>query len=200
MGKLLFLLIWILSLLSCKPNADSSSFIAITWNAYLFFDSRSDGYEYSGFTQKDGYTGSVYTKRVKDTALMMAKSFGDADLIILQEIESNIVLKDILDAGLKKKGFKYYGVASNGTTPISVGFISKYSPTNIKLHGIKDHRLMLELSFDLNGEMITLIALHATSRLDGGDDKRLEEFSLLRELADSNSGNLLLLSGDFNST
>lgn len=198
MKRISFVLIMVCLLSSCTNGSMKDSFAVITWNMYLFFDYRDDGYEYAGFTQKDGYTQSVYEKRMKDTALMMAKSFASSDVIILEEVESNLVLNDLLEAGLKRKGFRYYGVASNGETATSVGFISKYSPMDVNVHGLDGHRLLLEISFDINGAVITIIAIHATSKLDGGEDKRFEEFSLLRDIAMRNAGNIVLLAGDFN--
>ncbi len=184
--------------ISCKTEIDDNSFSVITWNTYLFFDSRSDGDEYSGFKVSDGYTGAVYLERVKACALMMAKEFADSDVIILQEVESNIVLHDLLEHGLKKKGFRYYGVADNGSSPVSIGFISKRAPNLMLVHGIDDRRLLLELSFEVKGERISIIAIHATSRLSGGEAERFEEFSLLRKIADDNIGNVVLLAGDYN--
>ncbi len=198
MRKFFFVLFLFVLFVSCVPEQSIRSFSVVTWNCYLFFDSRDDGNEYSGFKAKDGYNDAVYKKRIKDVAIMMSKNLGDADLIVLEEVESNVVLFDLLEAGLKKKGFLYYGIASDGSSPLSVGFISKYCPDDITLNKAGSTRLVLELSFELNGDMIAVIAIHATSRLNGGESERFEEFSLMRSIADENEGKVVLLCGDFN--
>lgn len=198
MKKAFYFIFLSLLFISCKPDAHKESFSVVTWNMYLFFDSREDGYEYNGYRKSDGYNDKIYSERIDNTSLALAKNFADVDLIVLQEIESNIVLYDLLQAGLKKKGFRYYGVAKSEKSPLSVGFISKYTPDSISFHGIDNHRTQLELSFTVNGELISIVVIHATSRLADGEDERFDEFSLVRSIADLNSGSLCLIAGDFN--
>ena len=197
--KVIFLSFVILFLISCSPNRSKDSFTVITWNAYLFFDSRNDGWEYEGFRISDGYTDAIYQERIKRTAIMMAKYFSSADLIILQEIENKGVLEDLLNAGLKKKGYRYYGCAQNEVQPLSVGYISRYRPESIAFHGVDSARKQLELTFSINGEHINILALHAQSRLKSTNEAiRYEEFSLAESIMASLSDECSILIGDFN--
>lgn len=164
----------------------------------MFFDSRDDGNEYAPFKRNQGYTDSVYQKRVKDVAMMMAREFSCADVILLQEIESNIVLCDLLNAGLRKRGFSYYGIAYDKDSVMSVGYISKIRPSNISVHGFEGARRQLQLSFIINGEMVNILVLHARSCIDDGSDIRYEEFSIARSVMDSNPDSVFVIAGDFN--
>lgn len=198
MRKVFFCLLILSLLLSCAPEQERNSFTLITWNTYLFFDNRDDGDEYAPFRKQDGYTEAIYEERIRRTALMMAREFSSADVILLQEIESNTVLLDLLQAGLRKKGFSYYGVVSDKDSTLNVGYISKIRPEKISVHGTGTSREQLELSFFLRGEEIRILTLHAKSRIGGGEDTRYDEFSVAREVMDSHPESLFVIAGDFN--
>ena len=94
--KLLFVYLFCLPLiLSCGPDADLHLFTISAYNMYLFFDGTDDGWEYDGFRKSDGYTQERYLDRVKDTAVFIARNM-DSDVIILSEVESAVVLNDLL--------------------------------------------------------------------------------------------------------
>ena len=198
MRKVFFCLIIFIFTLSCSTSKEKNSFCIVTWNSYLFFDSRDDGNEYAPFKKNLGFSDSIYQKRVKATAMMMAREFSDADVILLQEIESNVVLLDLLDAGLKKKGFCYYGIAYDSNSVINVGYISKIKPSGISVHGTDGCRKQLQLTFLVNGEEINVLVLHARSRLDDMESVRYEEFSIARSVMDAHPDSVFVVAGDFN--
>ncbi len=199
MKKVILLLIPFF-ILSCSSENDNVAFFkATTWNAYCFFDSRDDGSEYQGFTLSKGYNIALYEKRIKNTASFMSKYFADSDVIILEEIESEQVLSDLLENGLGRRGFIYYGVAQKDVGYLSVGFISKIRPSYVKTHSVASSRLILDLGFRLEDEMIHIIGLHASSRLDDeNENKRYEEFSLLRSIFDQYREEITIALGDYN--
>ncbi len=176
---------------------DNPSFTITTYNAYAFFDAVDDGTEFDGFFHSDGYDGEAYFTRVKETAILLGKYYSDSDVIILEEIESSSVLADLLEAGLKEKGFLYYGLADDGLGILSVGFISKHEPLDARTHAVGDSRPFLELTFSIGEEVVHVFGVHFTSRLDGGENERYEEALYLKELMENTSG-IAIAAGDFN--
>ena len=168
--KLLFVYLFCLPLiLSCGPDADLHLFTISAYNMYLFFDGTDDGWEYDGFRKSDGYTQERYLDRVKDTAVFIARNM-DSDVIILSEVESAVVLNDLLEAGLRKKGYQFYGLASDGTVPLSVGFISRIAPESSAIHSAGGERAMLDLTFNTASGTIRVFGIHARSRLEGSSE------------------------------
>ena len=189
----------IVFLSSCSVKDDQSIFSVVTHNAYAFFDGVESGTEYEGFDLKSGYSADVYRERIKQYAQFIAKYFSSYDVILFQEIENETILKDLLSAGLKRKGYLYYGCADKMDGYLSVGFISRIKPYDVIAHGIGESRLMLETVFSIGGESIHIINIHATSNLSSdGEERRYEEFSLLRSLMDLNAGDITIAMGDFN--
>ena len=197
--KVLFPFFLIALLSSCALESDSCHLSFVTHNAYCFFDGSYLGNEYEGFDPKSGYDLECYEQRVKDYAEFMINSFSGYDVILLQEIEGSNVLLDLLDAGLKRKGYLYYGAASLSDGYLSVGFISKLKPEDVVLHGTEGSRRILELVFNINGELIHLVNVHLSSRLAAeNESKRHEELSLLLSIIEQREGNLVVVMGDFN--
>ncbi len=198
MRKVFLFLSMVLLLASCKDSKSKNEFVISTYNMYLFFDGYYSGVEYSPFKQSDGYTYEVYKERVKLTSKYIAKHMGKSDVIVLQEVENSSVLKDLLDAGLKKNGFKYYGIAESSDV-FSVAYISKVPPVESNIHSVDSSRPILELLFSFGGEEISVYTLHAASKLnDNGVAQRYELFSLLATLLSLNKGRLIAVLGDFN--
>ena len=188
----------LLLLLSCSPSPERESFTITTYNAYAFFDRYDDGSEFDGFSHSDGYDGKAYDERIRKTAILIGRNLSSSDVIILEEIESDAVLSDLLDAGLSGKDFRYYGIAAEADGALAVGFISKIKPVSTTLHRIPGHRAILGLTFYTGGSLIDVYGLHFRSRINGGDDDRKEEYSYLRSLIEE-GGTLSIASGDFNS-
>ena len=197
--KLLFVYLCCLPLiLSCGPDADLHLFTISAYNMYLFFDGTDDGWEYDGFRKSDGYTQERYLDRVKDTAVFIARNM-DSDVIILSEVESAVVLNDLLEAGLRKKGYQFYGLASDGTVPLSVGFISRIAPESSAIHSAGGERAMLDLTFNTASGTIRVFGIHARSRLEGSsEDIRYQQFGHLMALMADADEDIVIAAGDFN--
>ena len=87
-------------LLSCtlSPEKDDR-FEIVTWNMCEFFDSREDGGEYAGWRESDGWNDAKYNERIKKCVMYMASNFKDADVIVLEEVESSEVLISLFEEG-----------------------------------------------------------------------------------------------------
>lgn len=194
--RVLFFLFSLL-LVSCSPHTVEDGFTVTSWNTYCFFDGISSGSEYTEFLSSSGYSREKYQKRVESTALYIASCMKDSDVIILEEIESGDVLSDLLEAGLKGLGFRYYGLAEKNDGELSVGFISKTKPSSYAFHSTESSRAVLELKFIVGGEMVTILGVHLKSQLNDSSS-RIEELSLIRTLVERMDGECVIVIGDFN--
>ena len=169
----------------------------LSWNMYLMCDDVETGSEMAPFISALGYGPTQYRKRIRNTVDILSTPDYESDIILLQEVESEKVLKDMLEAGLSRSGFKFYGLLQIDS-PISVGYISKYKPIRTLIHGSLEDRPILELVFNISGETIHIFNLHARSRVHGGYESREEMFTLLDHLMKERSTHLTLAVGDFN--
>ncbi len=182
---------------SCSPEKDTSLLTVTSWNAYCFFDGVDSSTEFTDFTASSGYTREKYNKRVEATALFMVANMKDSDIIILEEIESDDVLYDLVEAGLGNVGFSYYGLAQKEDGVLSVGFISKFKPSSFSFHSTLTSRPIVEIGFSFNGENVTLYAVHLRSQI-GEESERREELYLLSTLLEGREGENIIVMGDFN--
>lgn len=194
--RVLFFLFSLL-LVSCSPYTTKGGFTVTSWNTYCFFDGVSSGSEYTEFLSSGGYSREKYQKRVETTAFYIASTMRDSDVIILEEIESEDVLSDLLEAGLGGLGFRYYGLAQKSAGELSVGFISKTRPSSYAFHSTPSSRAVLELKFNVEGEIVTIFGVHLKSQLNDSSS-RIEELSLIRTLVERTAGENVIVIGDFN--
>ena len=185
-------------LLSCSPSPDKEErFVIVTWNMCECFDSREDGGEYAGWRESDGWNDAKYNERIKKCVMYMVSNFMDADVIVLEEVESSEVLISLLEGGMKKEGYIYYGIASD-ESDLSVAFISRIKPVSLRLLFVPSSRPMLSLDFDINGEMVRIIGVHLRSRLkEENKEIRREELLMLKDEAEKCDCPLIII-GDFN--
>lgn len=198
MRKYLLAVLIPIFLFSCTSGNELSELIISSYNMYLFYDGYEHGSEFSPFLEKDGYTEKIYRTRVKKTAAYMMKHMGSSSVILLQEIEGSNVLSDILEAGLRRSGFRYYGsFAADGR--LGIGYISKYPPVSSNIHSFGSSRPILELVFSIGNEEFSIFTMHAPSRLnENGEEERYELFSLLSALLSTDCSRLRIAIGDFN--
>lgn len=189
-------ILFLLAVSCTQPSLDDSTFSILTYNAYLLFDDTNDGDEYFPFNKDGGYDENKYRKRI--SLISSALRSMDATLIVLEEIESEKVIIDLINAGLYKSGYKYYGFIDTDI-PISVAFISKIPVNDVSVHSLEQMRPVLEVNLDFRSDSITVYALHAPSRLGGPDaeEKRRELFEYISFLL-SSSDSLAIAAGDFN--
>lgn len=197
--RLLITLMTVLLLLSsCSlSSSEDGDFSIATYNAYALFDDTEDGDEYDGFSKSDGYSAAKYSARISALAVFLGK-YVDADVIILEEVESDIVLVDLLESGLSDKGYLWYGLAG-GDTVINVGFISRYKPAVARSHSFDGERAMLELLINKGSDSIRIYGVHLRSQLDDDSEEvRYGQLAHLRTLAEDHEDDLVIILGDFN--
>ena len=180
----------------------------VTWNVHDFFDSVKDGTEVV-------LSSADFQKKVAAVGGVLARF--DADVVVLQEVESLRVLDALADGPLAGKG---YGarVVSSGNDPrgINVAALSRRPFARVVAHkddfftkaGTTDPRYRyardcLELHVDAAGLDLTLLGVHFKSKSSPDDpDKRAAEAQHTRAIADGLRDNFptarVLVLGDFN--
>ena len=198
---LLFFLV--LMLCSCDPAIsvhDDGLLSIVTFNCQTLFDDIEDGDEFSPYSRYEGWSRAKYEKRIEKLREAVKNDF-DADIIFFQEIESGKVLEDLLDSSLRRRGYLYYAVADINN-PITVGFISRYNPVSVSVHGSGESRLVMRSEFVIDGHQMIIYTLHAKS--NSGDDvenreDRKSTASLINSLVRSEMTANVIILGDFNS-
>ncbi|MGN1164204.1 MAG: endonuclease/exonuclease/phosphatase family protein, partial [Candidatus Ornithospirochaeta sp.] len=184
-------------LASCSPSVEKDTFSVASWNMYQFFDGRDDGTEMEGW-RKGEWSTEKYRKRIRATVEYMVKNLNDADVMIVEEVESNDVLESLLEGGLRREGYLYYGLAQSEDGKLSVGFLSRLKPVAVRLLGVPSARPMVELEVTAGGENVKIIGVHLRSRLSNENKEiRKEELSLIKKIASETEGPLIVM-GDFN--
>jgi len=194
-----FLLLSSLLFFSCDINPSSEShFTIMNWNVQALMDMNIDGDEFSTFSL-DEYDKETYRRRIRKVCDVVDDI--NPDIAVFEEVENSNVLKDMMDMYLSRRGYLYYGSIKEEGSAISIGFISKIIPNNIKVHKVEGSRDILSLDFNLNGEIVRLLACHAKSQFGGADQSenlRIELTKTLRRVINESEVKNIICIGDFN--
>ncbi len=199
----MFFIILLLVLILSGCNADVKNpdvgFKIMSWNVQNLMDDKLDGDEYSEYTPSEGWDEVAYLRRLKMASIIIKDE--DPDVVFLQEVEHSGVLKDLLDKYLVRKGYRYYGSIKNEGSAISLGFISKDRPSDIKVHGVIDNRPVLQVDFDIEGECVSFFEIHAKSKYGGEvatEKDRINLSKTLKSQLEANDDHMVVMVGDFN--
>lgn len=197
------LFFFILLIAGCKQEIKQKNTISIiSYNLQNFFDGEDNGREYDEYLIGNGIWNSYkYGNRLKCLVDILKKAeFSDSDIIFFQEVENSNILKALLESGLSRRGFKYYGSVNNDT-PLSIGFISKIKPVQVNLHSVVNERAVLAFECFINGEQTFIYALHLKSKLgdEADNSRRQKQMAILMRLlsCESMNSNVIFI-GDFN--
>jgi len=205
-------------------------FTIVSYNAHNLFDDVDSGTEYPEFRPGSGkWNAGLYGTRLENAAKALLSFFPEGgagpDIICLQEIESNKVLKDLAGGQFGKLGYRWIALGGPGDSAIKCGFLSRYPLVAIKAHSLSDAwgygagRDILEATFDLGSKagkpgnqeghdesgFLTIFICHWKSRKEGAAateearrmSSRLVE-SRLREIGETDPGRNIVVCGDFN--
>ena len=203
---LLGLIVVILTGCSLASEASPQESITIaSWNVQNLFDGSDDGTEYPEYT-KDGYwSDALYRLRLSDVETVLCyDKLSDADIIVLNEVENENVVKDILELkSIKKRGFRYYACAGESGGAIKTAVISRLVLSDAKIHSVDNARPVLEVC--VNSGSVHILAVHGKSKAgneDGSADLRLALGKTLFEIADGilneNPYATVVIAGDMN--
>lgn len=163
-----------------------------TYNVENLFDAKNDGSEY-----KDFVVGKSEWNEKKASAKFKAVSAKikelNADIIALQEIENEAILKELM----KDTGYKYFVFSKGKNAPIGLGLLSKIKPVKSEKIIIPNVKTRDVLRADFVSENInfSLFALHFPARKNP-IKQRKTAFLTLKSAIDGGKSNIVL--GDFN--
>jgi len=195
--RILFLLALILSLLGGVEVKIA------TYNVENLFDMNYDGTEYEEYIPNGdwGWTDEMYRAKLHNTATVI-REIG-ADIIGLQEIESETALKD-LKAEINRQGFyyPYYAFAKTRNSAVNVALLSRYPIQSALKHPVNysgKYRDILEAKIIIDGKPLRIFVNHWKSK-SGPESERIacakRLILRLNELPDDEP---YILVGDFNS-
>lgn len=199
-----------------KP--DASEIIIVSYNAHNLFDEVDDGGEYPEFSAASGrWNEGLYRKRLDNVAAAVASFFPDGDrlpdIVCLEEIEGEKVLRDLAAGPLKAGGYRWIACGGPEASAIKCGILSRLPIASARSHALADGwgfgpaRDMLEANFNLGEDQarLTVFVCHWKSRREGPavtEPARRAASALaaarVAEAADADPGACLVVCGDFN--
>jgi endonuclease/exonuclease/phosphatase family metal-dependent hydrolase len=174
-----------------------------SYNVENLFDMNNDGNEYDEYipNNESGWTDQMYRIKLHNTAKVIKGI--NADIIGLQEIESESALKD-LKVELKRQGlyYRYSLFSRNKKSTVNTAILSRYPIQSGFKHPINytgDYRDILEAKININGNPLRIFVNHWKSK-SGPESKRiLSAKRLAIRLSELTASEPFLLLGDFNS-
>lgn len=174
-----------------------------TYNVENLFDMNDDGNEYEEYIPNTswGWNDAMYRTKLRNTAKVI-HDIG-ADIIGLQEIESETALKD-LKAELNRQGlyYPYYAFARAKNTTVAVALLSRYPITSALSRSVGASRALrdiLEVKLNINGKPLRVFVNHWKSK-SGPESMRIQSAKVLKKrLEELGANEPYVLIGDFNS-
>lgn len=207
MKKFLLSFILFSVFVSCSlalPEPERKSGIKIvSWNVQNVFDAVDDGSEYDEYKSNGYWSESLFRLRLGNIQSVFSyDKLKDADIVILNEVENENVVKNILNLKVfRDRGFKYYAVAGEKYGAIKVAIISHLPIEDFHVHSIENCRPVVQVK--ING--IYILACHAKSRVEGTEETALLRLRLgqtLKEITDriseEDDSAIIVIAGDFN--
>lgn len=223
--QLFFLLTWMMFFFFCfscsldgKKNVTVKNEISlVSWNVQTFFDSETDGCEYSDFRKGGNWNREKYSARL-DRICEVIDSL-NADVFVLIEIENEGVLQDISNhfagGSWKNKDFwKYSCFSKPKDSSIGIGILSRYEMSDLSVHYVDlrnmktespSMRYLLQVTVNVGEKDFVLFANHWKSMSEGETETELwrdwQESVLASRLIELSNGGFepsVVICGDFN--
>ena len=182
MKNLFFLLVFVFALFGCsnsEPGVSSDEpgvLTLMTWNVHNLCDGVDDGIEYAEFLQSAGWSREKYMGRINAISAAIGGLKPQPDILMLEEIESNVILEDLAAALPKNYACSHF--ANNPGAAMGLGILSRLPLTETKNHSITINgettpRPVLEARVETEKGDIVLFVCHWKSKL--GDDDVTEK-------------------------
>lgn len=153
------------------------------------------------------WSQTVMDQKIKNLAkVILAYNSGQgADIVVFQEVENINALKQLVNKGLRKKGYRYYSfVEGPDSRGIDVALISKYPVTKTKYHTVnlapystRSTRGILETRVRIRKKYVTVFTNHWPSQGNIDETRELASLVLKKAALKVKSG-LVIATGDFN--
>lgn len=163
-----------------------------TYNVENLFDAKNDGSEYQDFvigkSAWNAKEASLKFQRILDDIKRL-----DTDIIALQEIENEAILKELM----KQSGYKYFAFSKDKKSPIGLGLISKIKPVKTEIFKIPNvkTRDIVKVDFELDGEIFSIYVNHMPAQKNPLKSREIA-FRTLKNAINADKNSILL--GDFN--
>ncbi|QKF92375.1 endonuclease/exonuclease/phosphatase family protein [Campylobacter sp. CCUG 57310] len=163
-----------------------------TYNVENLFDAKNDGSEYKDFViGKSAWNlkeANAKFDRIKEDIKRL-----DADIIALQEIENEEILKELM----RQTGYKYFAFSKDKRAPIGLGLLSKIKPLKtqiFKVPNVKTRDIVM-VDFELDGEVFSVYVNHMPAQKNSLKSRQAA-FRTLKNAIQEDKNAILL--GDFN--
>ena len=165
MRKLCLIISAVLLLASCRNEKKPEHFSIATYNVQCFFDAVTDGTEYSDFSgPKSKWSEEKYVHRLKKLSAVIKEL--DADILALQEIENEDVLKDIINYLAMDTPYKYGAFAKEDGGVFGCGVLSRYPITSLKTAQVQFFSTDPGYEVELRPQLEVLISLNKNPNPD----------------------------------
>ncbi len=218
MKALKLLIITIFSCCKTFPlpaQTKNSTLTIVNWNLQCFFDSVTEGTEYTEFLKAKNWGKDAYQTRLQRLSESIKKI--NADIFVFEEIENQNVIMDISNmlsdfSFNRKKNWNYAVFAKNPGESIGCAVLSRHPVQEYTLHNLDIRidsqkqpamRPIIRVILDINGTPLTLLVNHWKSK-SGGEEKS----EIWRDWQESNLSELfnearaenqnVIACGDFN--
>jgi endonuclease/exonuclease/phosphatase family metal-dependent hydrolase len=160
-----------LALASCNHESEAKnrralSFSLVSWNTQTFFDAETSGNEYADFRDaKSTWNRDKYRTRLE--RLCKSISAFDADIVALEEIENEAVVRDIaneLNAHMaRNKLYRFACFAAKPGSSIGCAVLSRFSVADVTVHQTDWREDVEPIAPDMRPVMeVTLLASEKT--------------------------------------
>lgn len=201
MQKYLKKIFFVILLLLIAFKAFSVEFKISTYNVENLFDLNYDGREYSEFIPDTGFRwdNETYNKKIKNITKVICDI--DADILALQEIESEKALKDLISNTRKTcKNYPYFAIAiDNEKIPVRCALLSTFpivDKKDIKIDG--DFRDILKATLNIYGNKLIIYINHWKSKSHPESYRLVSAKALLKDIRKLKNGIDYIITGDFN--
>jgi len=180
----------------------ANTFKVASYNVENLFDMRQNGTEYPQYIpNKHNWTKKTLTQKLTNISEVICDI--DADIIGLQEIENQNILK-LLQKSLKKYGcnYKYSAITHKSKSAIQVALLSKIPikvSKDIIVSPKKGIRNILKVKFIIDNNPLYVYVNHWNSKKSPNKKRILSALALKKELKKLPKDSEYILLGDFNS-
>jgi len=214
MKNFCFLLVLVFVLFGCAGSEpaghgeEKGVITLMTWNVCNLCDGTDDGIEYAEFLQSAGWSQEKYMGRINAISAAIGGLKPQPDILMLEEIESNVILEDLANA--LPKGYINSHFANNPKAAMGLGILSRLPLTEAKNHSITvdgetTPRPVLEARVQTEKGDIILFVCHFKSKL-GGDEatEKVRRSSVrvilrrIREISENEPDIGFIIAGDLN--
>ena len=163
-----------------------------TFNVENLFDGKNDGTEYQDFViGKSDWSAKAASGKFNDIKKIITEL--NADIIALQEIENEEILKELM----RSTGYEYFAFSKDKKSPIGLGLMSRIRPIETKIFKVPNvkTRDVVRVKFELDGHEFSLFVNHMPAQKNSLKSRKTAFITLKSVIQDDK--NVILL-GDFN--